>query len=208
MLQTYFQGLLLGAAMILPLGPQNVFVLQQGCRKQYHLMSAFLCTISDVLLIAAGVFGGSALLSQSVWLMALVTWGGVAFLLWYGFGALRSVFTNDVALTIQEQAVRSRWRVIMTLVAVTWLNPHVYLDTFVVLGSIGGQLGADLRIWFTAGAVCASVLWFFGLALLSAWFSPVLQRPVSQRIINLFVGSVMWYIAIQLASSYFRMPGC
>lgn len=199
MLSTYFQGLLLGAAMILPLGPQNVFVLQQGSRKQYHLMSAFLCTLSDVLLITAGVFGGSALLSQSVWLMALVTWGGVAFLLWYGWGALRSVFTADTALTMQEQVVRSRWRVIMTLVAVTWLNPHVYLDTFVVLGSIGGQLGSDMRIWFTAGAVCASILWFFGLALLAAWFSPVLQKPVSQRIINLFVGSVMWYIAIQLA---------
>ncbi|HGH5988793.1 arginine exporter ArgO [Morganella morganii] len=199
MLSTYFQGLLLGAAMILPLGPQNVFVLQQGSRKQYHLMSAFLCTLSDVLLITAGVFGGSALLSQSVWLMALVTWGGVAFLLWYGWGALRAVFTADTALTMQEQVVRNRWRVIMTLVAVTWLNPHVYLDTFVVLGSIGGQLGSDMRIWFTAGAVCASVLWFFGLALLAAWFSPVLQKPVSQRIINLFVGSVMWYIAIQLA---------
>lgn len=199
MLSTYFQGLLLGAAMILPLGPQNVFVLQQGSRKQYHLMSAFLCTLSDVLLITAGVFGGSALLSQSVWLMALVTWGCVAFLLWYGWGALRAVFTADTALTMQEQVVRSRWRVIMTLVAVTWLNPHVYLDTFVVLGSIGGQLGSDMRIWFTAGAVCASILWFFGLALLAAWFSPVLQKPVSQRIINLFVGSVMWYIAIQLA---------
>lgn len=199
MLSTYFQGLLLGAAMILPLGPQNVFVLQQGSRKQYHLMSAFLCTLSDVLLITAGVFGGSALLSQSVWLMALVTWGGVAFLLWYGWGALRAVFTADTALTMQEQVVRSRWRVIMTLVAVTWLNPHVYLDTFVVLGSIGGQLGSDMRIWFTAGAVCASILWFFGLALLAAWFSPVLQKTVSQRIINLFVGSVMWYIAIQLA---------
>lgn len=199
MLSTYFQGLLLGAAMILPLGPQNVFVLQQGSRKQYHLMSAFLCTLSDVLLITAGVFGGSALLSQSVWLMALVTWGGVAFLLWYGWGALWSVFSADTALTMQEQVVRSRWRVIMTLIAVTWLNPHVYLDTFVVLGSIGGQLGADMRVWFTAGAVCASVLWFFGLALLAAWFSPVLQKPVSQRIINLFVGSVMWYIAIQLA---------
>lgn len=199
MLSTYFQGLLLGTAMILPLGPQNVFVLQQGSRKQYHLMSAFLCTLSDVLLITAGVFGGSALLSQSVWLMALVTWGGVAFLLWYGWGALRAVFTADTALTMQEQVVRSRWRVIMTLVAVTWLNPHVYLDTFVVLGSIGGQLGSDMRIWFTAGAVCASILWFFGLALLAAWFSPVLQKPVSQRIINLFVGSVMWYIAVQLA---------
>ena len=118
MLSTYFQGLLLGAAMILPLGPQNVFVLQQGSRKQYHLMSAFLCTLSDVLLITAGVFGGSALLSQSVWLMALVT--GAAWRFCCGTaGGTAGSFTADTALTMQEQVVRSRWRVIMTLVAVT-----------------------------------------------------------------------------------------
>lgn len=195
----YLQGALLGAAMILPLGPQNAFVLQQGSRKQYHMMSAFLCSLSDTVLIVAGVFGGSALLGQSEMLMQLITWAGVAFLVWYGYGAFRTAMFSDDVVIQTENKVVSRWRVVVTLFAVTWLNPHVYLDTFVVLGSVGGQLDSQLRPWFTAGALTASFFWFFALAILAAWFSPVLNKPRSQRIINLFVGIVMWFIAFQLA---------
>ncbi|RUL10719.1 arginine exporter ArgO [Proteus mirabilis] len=200
MLTTFFQGFLLSAAMILPIGAQNAFVLQQGSKKQYHLMSAFLCALSDVILISGGVFGGSALLSQSEYLLLLITWGGVAFLLWYGWNAFKTVFTKEIELSQHKNQVKSRWRVIVTLVAVTWLNPHVYLDTFVVLGSIGGQLSAELRPWFTFGAVFASISWFFALSLLAAWFSPILSQVTAQRIINLFVGCVMWFIALQLAA--------
>lgn len=199
MFTIYLQGALLGAAMILPLGPQNAFVLQQGSRKQYHIMSAFLCSLSDTLLIVAGVFGGSALLSQSEILMQLITWAGVGFLTWYGYGAFRTALSSDEVVLGAENQIASRWRVIATLFAVTWLNPHVYLDTFVVLGSVGGQLESQLRPWFTAGALTASFVWFFALAMLAAWFSPVLNKPLSQRIINVFVGTVMWFIAFQLA---------
>ncbi|MCD4608141.1 arginine exporter ArgO [Proteus mirabilis] len=200
MLTTFFQGFLLSAAMILPIGAQNAFVLQQGSKKQYHLMSVFLCALSDVILISGGVFGGSALLSQSEYLLLLITWGGVAFLLWYGWNAFKTAFTKEIELSQHKNQVKSRWRVIVTLVAVTWLNPHVYLDTFVVLGSIGGQLSAELRPWFTFGAVFASISWFFALSLLAAWFSPILSQVTAQRIINLFVGCVMWFIALQLAA--------
>lgn len=200
MLTTFFQGFLLSAAMILPIGAQNAFVLQQGSKKQYHLMSAFLCALSDVILISGGVFGGSALLSQSEYLLLLITRGGVAFLLWYGWNAFKTAFTKEIELSQHKNQVKSRWRVIVTLVAVTWLNPHVYLDTFVVLGSIGGQLSAELRPWFTFGAVFASISWFFALSLLAAWFSPILSQVTAQRIINLFVGGVMWFIALQLAA--------
>ncbi|CDG18687.1 arginine exporter ArgO [Xenorhabdus doucetiae] len=198
MFSTLIQGFFLSAAMILPLGPQNVFVMQQGSRKQFHLMSATLCSISDALFIMAGIFGGSALLGQSTLLLHAVTWGGAAFLLWYGWGALRTALSADVELSCTEKTVQSRWRVVVTLFAVTWLNPHVYLDTFVVLGSIGGQLSAELRPWFTTGAVMASISWFFALSLLSAWFAPVLNQPRAQRIINIFVACVMWYIAWSL----------
>ena len=200
MLTTFFQGFLLSAAMILPIGAQNAFVLQQGSKKQYHLMSAFLCALSDVILISGGVFGGSALLSQSEYLLLLITWGGVAFLLWYGWNAFKTAFTKEIELSQHKNQVKSRWRVIVTLVAVTWLNPHVYLDTFVVLGSIGGQLSVELRPWFTFGAVFASISWFFALSLLAAWFSPILSQVTAQRIINLIVGCVMWFIALQLAA--------
>lgn len=199
MFSFYFQGIALGLALILPLGPQNAFVMNQGVRRHYHLMTAGLCTLSDILLICAGVFGGSALLNQSPLLLNLVTWGGVAFLLWYGWGALRVAFSGNVELANETVMQQSRWRIVATMMAVTWLNPHVYLDTFVVLGSIGGQLPADGRCWFALGTISASVVWFFGLALLAAWLSPLLRTRKAQRVINLLVGLVMWFIAVRLA---------
>ena len=176
MFSYYFQGLALGAAMILPLGPQNALVMNQGIRRQYHIMIALLCAISDLVLICAGIFGGSALLMQSPWLLALVTWGGVAFLLWYGFGAFKTAMSSNIELASAEVLKQGRWKIIATMLAVTWLNPHVYLDT-----------------------ISASFLWFFGLAILAAWLAPRLRTAKSQRIINLVVGCVMWFIALQLA---------
>ncbi|SQC45322.1 L-lysine permease [Klebsiella pneumoniae] len=130
-------------------------------------MIALLCAVSDLLLICAGIFGGSALLMQSPWLLALVTWGGVAFLLCYGFGALKTAFSQSLELANAEVMQQGRWKIIITMLAVTWLNPHVYLDTFVVLGSLGGQLAVEPKRWFALGTISASFLWFFGLALLS-----------------------------------------
>lgn len=199
MLSYYFQGLVLGAAMILPLGPQNAFVMNQGIRRQYPLMVAGLCALSDLVLICAGIFGGSAVLMQSPWLMALVTWGGVAFLLWYGFGALKTACSQQLELANAEVLKQGRWRIIATMLAVTWLNPHVYLDTFVVLGSLGGQLAAEPKRWFALGTISASFIWFFGLALLAAWLAPRLRTARAQRIINVVVGVIMWFIAFQLA---------
>ncbi|TDX17833.1 MULTISPECIES: arginine exporter ArgO [Buttiauxella] len=204
MLSYFFQGLTLGAALILPLGPQNAFVMNQGIRRQYHLMIASLCALSDVLLICGGVFGGSALLMQSPWLLAIVTWGGVAFLLWYGWGALRTAMSSSVELASAEVMKQGRWKIIATVLAVTWLNPHVYLDTFVVLGSLGGQLADEPKRWFALGTVSASILWFYGLALLAAWLAPRLRTAKAQRIINGVVGVVMWVIALQLASDGVR----
>lgn len=201
MLSVFFQGLALGAALILPLGPQNAFVMNQGVKRQYHFMTAALCTLSDIALICAGIFGGNALLSQSPLLLMMITWAGVAFLLWYGWGALRTTFSGDVTLSEETAIKQSRWRIIATVLAVTWLNPHVYLDTFVVLGSLGSQFASEsARQWFAFGTISASILWFFGLALLAAWLSPLLRTARAQRIINLLVGTIMWFIAFQLAS--------
>jgi L-lysine exporter family protein LysE/ArgO len=195
----YFQGIALGAALILPLGPQNAFVMNQGIRRQYHLMIASLCALSDIILICGGIFGGSAILRQSPWLLALVTWGGVAFLLWYGWGALRTAMSSNVELASAEVLKQGRWKIVVTMLAVTWLNPHVYLDTFVVLGSLGGQLADEAKRWFALGTISASILWFYGLAMLAAWLAPRLRTAKAQRIINGIVGVVMWVIAAQLA---------
>ncbi|MEH2921779.1 arginine exporter ArgO [Samsonia erythrinae] len=195
----YLQGALLGAAMILPLGPQNAFVMNQGVRRQYHLMVALLCALSDMVLISAGIFGGSMLLSQSSLMLGLVTWGGVAFLLWFGWGAMKTAFSKNITLASTEVMKQSRWRIVATLLAVTWLNLHVYLDTFVVLGSLGSQFSDEARGWFALGTITASFVWFFSLALFSAWLAPWLNTPRVQRVINAVVGVVMWGIALQLA---------
>lgn len=194
------QGMALGLATIVPLGPQNVLVMNQGIRRQYHLLIATLCLVSDMLLIAAGMFGGGALLAQSPLLLRVVTLAGVVFLTTYGFSALKGAWGGSA---FKAGAVAadppSRWRVIVTMLAVTWLNPHVYLDTLVVLGSIGGQLELVSRRWFAMGAMGASLVWFYGLALLSARLAPWLNRGAVQRVIQLFVGVVMWLVAAQLA---------
>lgn len=196
----YIQGLMLGFAMILPIGPQNAFVMMQGIRRQYYLMASAICAISDVILLSIGIFGGSLLLSQSPLLMQLITWGGVAFLLWYGWGAFKSAWRTKVAENGQaEMPSYSRKQIIITLLAVTWLNPHVYIDTVVILGSIGGQFDNVDRQFFATGAMTASFIWFFSLSILAAKFAKWLQKPLAQIIINVIVGSIMWIIAAQLA---------
>lgn len=198
MLSIFFQGMAMGVALILPLGPQNALVLNQGVRRQYPLMTAGFCTLSDIVLICAGIFGGSALLTQSPLLLNLVTWGGVLFLLWYGWGALRSAFRDNVALASATAMQQGHWRIFATMMSVTWLNPHVYIDTFVLLGSLGAKLPAGARSWFTLGAANASLLWFFALASMAAWLAPLLNTVMAQMIINLLVGVMMWGFALKL----------
>lgn len=199
MFAIFLQGMMLSAAMILPIGPQNAFVMNQGIRRQYHLMIAALCAFSDIALICAGIFGGSALLDSYPTLLFIVSWGGVAFLLWFGWGAFRTALAANPQMAEAKVKVQSRWRIVGSMMAVTWLNPHVYLDTFVVLGSLGGRLASDERSWFALGAVVSSTLWFFGLAILAALLSPWLNKGKTQRAINLVVGIIMWGIALQLA---------
>ncbi len=196
----FIQGFALGMATIVPLGPQNILVMNQGIRRQYHLLVASLCLFSDMVLICAGVFGGSALLSRSSILLQGVTLAGVVFLTLYGFNAIRHAWRGGAVMTAGADVhTPTRRRVIIAMLAVTWLNPHVYLDTLVVLGSLGGQFEPMARRFFAAGSIGASVVWFYGLALLSARLSPWLNRPPVQRGIQLFVGVVMWMVALKLA---------
>lgn len=196
MFSYYFQGLALGAAMILPLGPQNAFVMNQGIRRQYHIMIALLCAISDLVLICAGIFGGSVIDAVAgCWRWSP---GGVAFLLWYGFGAFKTAMSSNIELASAEVMKQGRWKIIATMLAVT-AESACLPDTFVVLGSLGGQLDVEPKRWFALGTISASFLWFFGLALLAARLAPRLRTAKAQRIINLVVGCVMWFIALQLA---------
>lgn len=165
MFSYYFQGLALGAAMILPLGPQNAFVMNQGIRRQYHIMIALLCAISDLVLICAGIFGGSALLMQSPWLLALVTWGGVVFLLWYGFGAFKTAMSSNIELASAEVLKQGRWKIIATMLAVTWLNPQFTWILLLYWAALAGSLTSNQNVGLRSGQLaplsCGSLGWLF-----------------------------------------------
>ncbi|WP_439859537.1 LysE/ArgO family amino acid transporter [Pseudomonas sp. MBLB4136] len=195
MWQSYSNGLLVAIGLIMAIGAQNAFVLAQGLRREHHLPVALLCILCDAVLVSAGVFGLASLLSQSPLLLGIARWGGALFLLYYASQALRRAWRPQ-ALSETEAAPRSRRAVLLTALAVTLLNPHVYLDTVLLIGSLGAQQPVPGA--YALGAASASLLWFIGLALGAAWLAPWLARPNTWRLIDLAVATMMLVIALQL----------
>ena len=156
MWQSYSNGLLVAIGLIMAIGAQNAFVLRQGLRGEHVLAVCLACAVSDAVLILAGTAGVGALVQAVPWLLEVLRWGGALYLLWFAVSSLR-VALRPQGL-VAEQAPRTAGSVIATTLALTWLNPHVYLDTVVLLGSLANQHGPDARWVFAAGAVAASVL--------------------------------------------------
>ena len=199
MFATTLQGFTIGLAMIIPIGAQNAFVLSRGIHRNHHLLTATLCSFCDLTLIAIGVFGGANVLAASPFGMALLTWGGVLFLGWFGGRSLLSAWRGKgegLAESAQQMGAKS---VLAMTLGVTLLNPHVYLDTLMLLGSLGSQVSESLRPAFAAGAMLASLVWFYSLALGAAALAPWLARGRVQQGIDLLVGIIMLSLAIQLA---------
>lgn len=199
MLATTLQGFTIGLAMIIPIGAQNAFVLSRGIHRNHYLLTATLCSVCDLTLIAIGVFGGANVLAASPLGMALLTWGGVLFLGWFGGRSLLSAWRGKgegLADSAQQMGAKS---VLAMTLGVTLLNPHVYLDTLMLLGSLGSQVSESLRPAFAAGAMLASLVWFYSLALGAAALAPWLARGRVQQGIDLLVGIIMLSLAVQLA---------
>ena len=201
MLTATIQGLLLGGSMIIPIGAQNAYILNQGIKRNHHFLTASICILCDTLLIIAGVFGAGSLLALNPDLLQIITFGGIVFLSTYGAISFRSAWRNNYAKTVLDNNHKSRKMVVMATLAVTLLNPHVYLDTVVVLGSVGNQFSGVSRLAFAAGTILASILWFYGLAFSAAKFSNWLNQPKVQRVIDIVVGGIMWVIASSLYHS-------
>lgn len=191
------QGFLTGGGLIVAIGAQNAFVLSQGVRRQYHWPVALLCVLSDTLLISFGVLGMGALISDSPTLLQVARIGGALFLGYYGFRALRSAL-RPVGLSAGQSGARSLRSALLTALAVSLLNPHVYLDTVVLLGSIATQHGEQLRFWFGAGAVLASFCWFLLLGLGAPRLAPLFASPRAWRVLDGIICLVMWSIAVRL----------
>ena len=193
---TLLAGLAFGLSLIVVIGAQNTYVLRVGIARQHVLRVVGICTVSDVVLIAAGVAGAGIALDSRPVLLRVVRWGGAAFLLGYGaLAARRAVLPTELPQG-QDRAVTSPAAAVSAAVALTWLNPGVYLDTLVLLGSVAHTHTHPW--WFGAGAALASILWFFALGYGARLLTSLLSRPRAGQALDAFVAVVMGTTAVRV----------
>ena len=190
-------GFLTGLSLIVAIGAQNAFVLRQGLLRKHVLVIVLICAISDATLIILGVLGLGALISALPWLLEVIRWVGVAFLVWYGSTSLKRFMKNE-SLKAAEAGSGNLKQPVLTTLALTFLNPHVYLDTVIFIGGIANQFG-DQKWLFVIGAVTASFIWFFGLGFGASKASVVMSKPAFWKILDVFIAAVMFSLAITLA---------
>ncbi|WP_205583891.1 LysE family transporter [Neorhizobium sp. NCHU2750] len=200
MLSAGLSGLALGGSLIVAIGAQNAFILRQGLLRRHVFILCLICALSDALLIAAGVGGMGALVSRSKLLILLVTLGGAVFLGSYAVLAFRRAARPAAMATASAQGLSLR-AAIVTCLAFTFLNPHVYLDTVLLLGSLSAGFEGMERWAYGAGAASASFLWFFGLGYGARLLAPVFARPAAWRVLDGLIGLVMSALALGLLSN-------
>ena len=192
---TWTAGLLTGLALIVAIGAQNAFVLRQGIRRDHVGVVVLVCLLSDALLILAGTAGIGVIVEKVPVVLEILRWGGAAYLIWFAVQSVRSAF-SPTSLTPEKP--RSKGSVLTTTLALTYLNPHVYLDTVVLLGSLANQQGPDLRWVFAGGAVVGSIVWFSALGYGARALAPVLDRPRAWQIVDLVIAAVMLALVVSL----------
>jgi L-lysine exporter family protein LysE/ArgO len=193
------EGFGTGAGLIIAIGAQNAFVLKQGILKNHVFITVLICAVIDAILIALGVGGFGRILVSSSLLLNIARWGGAAFLTYYGLRSFRAVFKTE-SLTINAGSTdRPNLRQsIATVLALSLLNPHVYLDTVILVGSIGAQFPSFERPFFAIGAIVASFVWFFSMGFGARYLEPLFQKPMAWKILDFIIGCVMWLIAFML----------
>lgn len=198
MLFTLLKGFGTGGSLIVAIGAQNAFVLSQGVKKNHYLIIPLICTICDGLLIAVGVSGTGAMIAASKNLKTGLGIGGSLFLFFYGFNAFKSAVSGGQMRIEDTPGAYTLGKAVLSTLAVTLLNPHVYLDTMILLGGIATQFQAPGHIIFGCGAAIASFVWFFALSLGGKLLAPLFSRPATWQILDAAVGSIMWIIAVSL----------
>jgi L-lysine exporter family protein LysE/ArgO len=192
----FSSGVLSGFALIIAIGAQNAFVIRQGLLRQHVLTVVLFCAISDALLIAAGTAGLGKVIESAPEVLEIVRWFGVTYLIFFGLKSLRSAFRHNT-LTLEQGNLVSRKRTILTVLGLTFLNPHVYLDTVIFLGSIANQFPAD-KWFFSAGAMTASFLWFFFIGFGSKMAARFMVKVIFWKVLDLAVAIIMFTLATYL----------
>ncbi len=196
MFPSLIAGFALGFSLILAIGAQNAFVLRQGLRREHVFALCLTCAVSDAILIGAGVAGFGTLAQAAPWFETVMRYGGAVFLTWYALRSFRSAWQGGAVMEAAPGQRSSRRAALLTVLAFTWLNPHVYLDTVVLIGSISAQY--DDRIGFALGAMSSSFVFFFSLGYGARVLSPVFARPRAWQVLDVVIGIVMLAIALKL----------
>ncbi|WP_323990037.1 LysE/ArgO family amino acid transporter [Nguyenibacter sp. L1] len=197
-LSSYLSGFGLTAALIVAIGAQNIFVLRQGLRRRHVAAVVAFCALSDLALVSAGVAGVGALLRTVPGLVGALTLGGAAFLFWYGLGALRRAVAPGALAAEGPDGPESLAGTLARAASFTFLNPHVYLDTVLLMGAVGGALPLAARPCFVAGAGTASLLWFLALGFGARLLGPFFARPAAWRVLDGAVAAIMLALAANL----------
>lgn len=196
-----FSGFFTAISLIAAIGAQNAYVIRQSLTRKHVLLVVVICALADAVLIIAGIAGLGALITSAPMLMEFIRWFGVAYLGWFGIKSVRSAFKNQ-SLDAGTAQSAGRKQVVLSILGFTFLNPHVYLDTVILLGSIANQFQSD-RWWFGFGAMMSSVVWFFSIGYGAKAAAKYMAKPVFWKILDLVIAVVMFSIAILLATFSF-----
>ena len=199
----FLEGIALGASLIIAIGPQNAFVIQQGILRQHVFLAAFVCTFVDVVLIIVGAAGFGTLIAIIPSLKTYVLWGGILFLMGYGSLSLISSFKHpsdedSLGKNDSEYSTKNRKSIIITAAGFSLLNPHVYLDTVILLGGLAAQYEIPERNYFAFGAIMASVVWFYGIGYGATLVAPWFESSRGKRIVDLVIAMIMFVLAFVL----------
>ena len=200
MIADIIAGFLTGAALIVAIGAQNAFVLRQGLRREHVLPIVLVCAGADALLIAAGVAGLGALIQAAPALLTIARYGGATFLIAYGFAAARRVLKAE-SMAVDASQGTSLGAALAACLAFTFLNPHVYLDTVILVGSLASQRPGAGAGAFGLGAAFASFVWFFGLGFGARILAPLFKKPIAWRILDSLIAAIMWGLGLALLAS-------
>ncbi|MDR0807409.1 MAG: LysE/ArgO family amino acid transporter [Enterobacteriaceae bacterium] len=198
-LATFITGLLTSAGLLVAIGAQNTFVIRQGIRQQYVFTVSATCFLCDILLMTLGVIGVGKLINDNKIMMITLTAVGVIFLLWYGYNSLKSAYQGNSQLIVKDDNQKETWQaVILSTLAVSLLNPNVWIDTVAIVGGISSTVQNNLKIFYLSGALAASFLWFFSIGYLASWIAKYFSRDITWRILDLLIGCYMVFMAWKL----------
>lgn len=194
-------GFLLGFSLIFAIGPQNIFVLKQGLKVEHIFWVCLICSLSDALLIAIGVSGFYVFIEKFPWISIIARYGGAAFLFFYGFTNLQSSLKTNHRVEFDDVKSKSFKKVMLTCLGFTWLNPHVYLDTIFLIGSVSSKYRNEaLYFWF--GTSIASFVFFYSLGYGAQLLKPLFSNPLTWKITEFVIGIIMLIIGFSLLKSY------